>query len=215
MEPNEFRKNVLIDFKMMVDTDLGSALYLRCNSTNTRVFEDFVLDASLDFFRYKTLCRDELNPIGYLFKENYRGSSDSIYGELVNTKWKQVIEWSPITDILNLMQNAIQTGYIITVNCQNREEEEAVKKLTNRFHAVVNRSDVSNYDFLYMHYIRDIEFRKWNVDKKVIYLYNWKLNHAEFNDVDDTSLSPYAFPYIEKAVFNFINPYKSFVIPKG
>ena len=215
MKPNEFRRNVLVDFKMLIDTDLGSAMYLKCNTTNKALFEDFVNTANLDFFRYKSLCRDEVNPIGYMFKEQYKGSSDTIYGELMANKWASVIEWSPITDITDMMRAGITTGYMVTVNCKNEDEKNTVPKLSHRFHAVINEEDVSKYDFLYIHYVRDIEFRKWNVDKKVIYLYNWKLNHVEFDDVGDTSLSVYAAPYIDKAIFNFINPYKEFVIPKG
>jgi hypothetical protein len=162
------------------------------------------------------LARKEENPIAYLFKPEYAGHADTIYGELMANKWDKVLEFSPVTDIAKMLYfGAKDGGYRVTINCANEIEEKAVKKYTNMWSTKINVEDVSKYQVLYIYYIEDIIRRKWNVDAKSVYLYDWAKNHINDDIKESEAINPLAFRWVGETIFTFIKPYASFELPNG
>ena len=206
--PVHNNQNILVDFNCIYDTALGSALYLRLCSKNQTYYHDFLSKSSFDYFRYMALNRSEENPIAYLFKDEYAGHADTIYGELKADKWNKVLEYSPPTEIANVMYLGAKDGkYRITINCENDLEVKRSKDFTNLWNTKINVEDVSKYDVLYIYDIEDIIRRKWNIDKKVVYLYDWAKNHVGFKMDAKAGINPLAIRWMDKAIFNFISPY--------
>ena len=216
MTPVNNNQNVLVDFKCLFDTDLGSAMYLRCCSSRFDYFHDFITKSDLLYFRYMALSRKEENPIEYLFKPEYAGHADTLYGEMKSKKWSKVLSYSPVTEISRVLFLGIKDGgYKVTVNCSCQEEVDKIKELTNMWSTVIDEVDISKYQVLYVYYIQDIVRRKWNIDKKVVYLYDWSKNHINDDINQREAINPLAIRWADKAIFNFIKPYSDFELPVG
>lgn len=216
MKPNEFRKDVLVDFNMLWDTDFGSALYLRASTTKKEFFEEHILTANLQYFKYMALARKEENPVEYMFKDTFKGNADSLYGQLILEKWSKVLEYSPLTSISKMLLMAAKNcGYNVTVNCRNEEEASRVRLFTNRWKPVVGVEDVKGFDFLYVHDLVEIIRRKWNVEGKVIYLYDYALNHENYDVHNGDAIHHLALRWADTTTFNLIPPYSDFKLPVG
>ena len=85
-----YRKNTLIDFSMLFDTDIGCCLYLY-DKAKKDFFEPYIYKATYEYIRYMVLCRKEKNPIRFMFKDEYKKNADSIYDKLLENKWDKVI----------------------------------------------------------------------------------------------------------------------------
>ena len=216
MQPNQFRQNALVDFNMLWDTDLGSALYLRVFVKNTQYLEPNITTANLDYFKYMALSRKEENPIEYMFKDEYKGNADTLYGQLLAEKWDKVLKYSPMTDLCKMFKLAVtQGGYKVTVNCRNELEENQVKLFTNLWKTKQNVEDIKDYDFIYMHDLIEIIRRQWDVSGKIIYLYNYSKNHEEDDLSNKDAINHLALRWTEVATFNLIEPYAGYKLPVG
>jgi hypothetical protein len=162
------------------------------------------------------VARKEENPITYLFKPEYAGNADSIYGEMKLNKWDKVLKYSPPTEISRMLYlGAKDGGFKISINCENELEAKKVSDFTNLWKIEYNVSDTSKYQVLYMYDIEDIIRRKWDVDGKVVYLYDWAKNHTNYDINATDAINPLALRYINTTIFNFITPYKDFKLPVG
>ena len=216
MKPNEFRRNVLVDFNMLWDTDFGAALYLRASTTKTEYFEDHIVKANLQYFKYMALSRKDENPVTYMFKDTYKGHADALYGQMLVEKWHKVIEYSPMTSIARVLMLAVKDGgYRVTVNCRNEEESKRVKLFTHLWTPVIQVDDVSSFDFLYVHDIVELIRRRWNVEGKVIYLYDYSKNHENDDVHNEDAIHHLALRWAQVATFNLISPYADYQMPNG
>ena len=216
MKPNEFRNNVLVDFNMLWDTDLGAALYLRASTKKTEYFEDHIMTANLQYFKYMALARKEENHVEYMFKDIYKGNADTLYGELLAKKWNKVLDFSPVTSICKMFLMAVRDGgYKVTVNCRNEEEVKRVKLFTNLWSAKTNVEDVKDYNFLYVHDLVELIRRRWVVEGKVVYLYDYSKNHENDDVHNEDAVHHLALRWANVATFNFISPYADYKMPVG
>lgn len=204
--------SILVDFSILYDTDIGSALYLYTNSKNKEFFEDYLKEATYDFFKFQALTRSEQNPIKYLFKDEYKDSADDIYKDLIETKWDKVLKCSPLTDILPaLIVTASQYGIVIQVNCTNKEEEAKFRTVST-WETFINKDITTGYNTLYLKDIREI--LKLDVVGKVVYLYDYSLNYLNC-DMAEKAIHEIAIPFSNTTQFKFISPFKDFVLPEG
>lgn len=207
----------MIDFHMLVDTDLGAALYLQKNAKNKKVFQEHIPNVNIFYLQYMALTRKEENPIEYMFLDEFKGHADTIYGELMAEKWDAVLDNSPVTDILNVVYASYKmAGYKITINCRNEAEEKRVKLVTHDWKTVIDIKDTSPFFCLYLHDIMSILRNDYQVEGKTVYLYNYSKNHPndEMYD-DDADIHPLALRWQNSVIFKFISPYKTFKMPVG
>lgn len=214
---DKYRKRLMIDFNMLIDTDLGSALYLQRNVKNKQFFKDHIPDVNIFYLQYMALTRKEENPIEYMFRTEYKGHADSIYGELMFEKWEKVLDHSPTTDILKVVLSSYKNaGYKITVNCRNEEEINRTKLITKDWLTEIQVKDVSIFPCLYLHDIASIDRNRYDVKGKSIYLYNYSRNHPNYEMYEgNTEIHPDALKWKDTTIFKFISPYSKFIMPKG
>ena len=216
MKPNDFRKDVIVDFNMMWDTDFGAALYLRASTTKTEFFEEHIPKANLQYFKYMALARKEENPVEYMFRDVYKGNADSLYGQLLAEKWDKVLSYSPMTGISKMVLMAVKDcGYRATINCRNEEEQKVARLFTNKWSAEVNVADVKGYDFLYVHDLLELIRRQWDVDGKVVYLYDYSRNHEDYDVHNGDAIHHLALRWADTTTFNLIQPYADYKLPVG
>ena len=216
MTVDVYRRSIMVDFNMLVDTDFGCAIYLQKNTKNTKFFKEHIPKANLFYLQYMALSRKEKNPIEYMFNDEYKGNADSIYGELVTQKWNKVLDVSPTTDIMKLFVVSYKgAGYKITVNCMNQEEANKINLLLHDWNTEIDIKDVSPFFCLYLHDIMSIVERGYNIEGKSIYLYNYSKNHPNDEMDDLTAIHPIAIRWNNSAEFNFISPYGNFKMPIG
>ena len=216
MKPNEFRNNVIVDFNMLWDTDLGSALYLRASTTKTEYFDDHIMKANLQYFKYMALARKEENPVEYMFKDVYKGNADTLYGQILAEKWAKVLDFSPLTAICKMFLMAVREGgYKVTVNCRNEEEVKRVKLFTNTWTPKLQVEDVKEYDFIYVHDLVELIRRRWNIEGKVVYLYDYSKNHENDDVHNGDAIHHLALRWANVTTFNFISPYADYKMPVG
>lgn len=206
------KQKILVDFNMLIDTDVGSCLYLLKNTTKKEYFKDNINYWSYLFIKYQVITRKDENPISVLFKEEYQESSNNIYNELKNSKWGDIIDVSPLTDITAVIL-AMATNnefYEIYINCKNKyEKDKIIKEFNNVFKIVENEQDFVKYVSLYIHDLKDIFGKK--LMGKVVFLYDYALNYFD-KDMHTKAINEYAIPYYGTTEFKFITPYKDFVL---
>lgn len=211
-----YRKTIMVDFHVLIDTDLGAALYLQRHTKNKRFFEKHIPDANVYYLQYMALTRKEYNPIEYMFLNEYKGNADKIYTELMNEKWDQVVNQSPITDILKIFVTSYKRGgYKFTVNCRNQAEVDKMNLLTKEWNAEIQVKSVEPFFCLYLHDIMSIIDNDYDVKGKSIYLYNYSKNHPNDEMTDMTAIHPIALRWKNTTDFSFISPYINFQIPVG
>lgn len=216
IEANKFKNKCLVDFNMVVDTDMGSAMYLRYCTTKKDIFYENIFDCSIQYFRYMAIARKEANPIEYMFKPEYAGNAGAIYGDMLATKWDKVLEYSPITDICKVFLQGIRHGgYDVTINCRNEAEAAKAKNITNMWKIKIEETDVSKYNILYIHDLESILERHWDVSGKVIYLYDWARNHEGYDIKNGAAVHHLFLRWSNVATFNLISPYAKYELPEG
>ena len=212
-----YRQRIMIDFHMLIDTDLGSALYLQKNAKNKKFFYEHMKNVNIFYLQYMALTRKEENPIEYMFLPEYRGHADSIYGELLFSKWDRVLDHSPTTDILKVVFSSYKNaGYKITINCRNEEEARRIKLVTKDWHSLIDIKDVSSYFSIYLHDLISVDRNKYDIRGKSVYLYNYSRNHPNNEMYDgNNELPKEALKWRNTTVFKFISPYSKFTLPEG
>ena len=204
--------SVLTDFNILFDTDIGAALYVYMKSSNKEYFEDYLKEASYEFFRFKVLTRKDPNPIKFLFKKEYKKSADDIYKDLFNQKWDKVIANSPMTDILPaFVISASNYGIITQVNCKNQAEVDKMHSISS-WETFINIKDVTPYSTINIHDI--MEVLNFDVVGKTVYVYDYALNYLN-NDMVTKAIHPIAIPFAGTTQFKIISPFKDFQLPEG
>lgn len=212
-----YRKRIMIDFNMLIDTDIGCALYLQRNATNKKLFQEHIPSVNIFYLQYMALTRKEENPIEYMFANEYKGHADTIYGELLAEKWESVLNHSPTTDILKVVYSGYKNaGYKITINCRNDEEVKKIKLLTHDWKTEIDLKDTEPFFSLYLHDIMSILRNDYKVEGKTVYLYNYSKNHADDEMSDNNAdIHPIALRWKATTIFKFISPYSKFKMPLG
>lgn len=212
-----YRKKLMIDFHMLLDTDLGVAIYLKDHVKNINFFQDNISGVNIFYLQYMALTRKEENPIEYMFQDRYKGNADNIYGELMLNKWKNVLDHSPTTEILKVVYNGYKkNGYKITINCRNEDEVDRTRLICKEWNPIINIKDVSLYSSLFLHDIVSIERNGYDVSGKTVYLYNYSKNHPNDEMKDNyNEIHQDAIKWAGKTIFKFISPYATFKMPIG
>lgn len=208
-----YRKNTLIDFSVLFDTDIGCCLYLYEKSKRD-FFEPYIFNATYSYIKYMVLTRKEKNPIKFMFKNEYKKNADEIYTQLLDKKWEEVVIRSPATDILKLIIGLQMSNIInITINCRNEiEENRILEKINKEWETKINETDFSHYFIIYAHDVEDLLNK--DLKEKVINLYGYARNYSN-KDMSTEALSEYCVLFANTTKFILISPFADFVLPEG
>lgn len=209
----DFRKNTLVDFSVLFDTDIGCCLYLY-KYAKKDFFESYIYTATYEYIQYMVLCRKERNPIRFMFKNEYKKNADIIYNELLEKKWNKVLNISPPTDILKIIMGLHLADIAnITVNCRNEEEVKKLNRsIEEHWKTVVNEENFDDYFVLYVHDMEDI--LKRDLKEKVVNLYGYARNYVN-KDMRNQAISEYCILFANTTKFTLISPFSNFVLPEG
>lgn len=211
IEP-KFRQ-ILIDFSMLIDTDEGCIKYLLKQYPNSVYFNDYMKSCSDYFIRYSLLNRTDYNPLSVLLKNEYRSSIDSLYKELLKEKWEEVLELSPITDILKFLNTMLrETGYSLTVNCRNIHEQVKLESLDNidkSWRVQIDCKDIRKYFCLFIKNMLSLS-NKNRLEGKTMYFYDYGPN---FSDYKKKEVDPVLALLSKTNIIKFISPYNDFEFP--
>lgn len=208
-----YRKNTLVDFSVLFDTDIGCCLYLY-KQAKRKFFEPYIYTATYSYIRYMVLSRKEKNPIRFMFKKEYKKNADSIYNQLLEKQWDKVISFSPQTNILKLIFNLqINNLSNLSINCRNEEESKKIKSFSQiNWNVVINETDYKDYFIIYAHDMEEQITR--DIKGKVVNLYGYARNHTS-KDLSLEALSEYCILFANVTQFTLIPPFSDFIIPEG
>ena len=119
--------NILVDFNMVVDTDLGLINMMKKEYNNTEFVLSYINSMNDKIIIEQLLDRKEKNPLSIIIKDEYKDSIDNLYKEFLETEYDNILKYNTLTDIMNLIRVYINTGAVyITIICKNKSEEQFI-----------------------------------------------------------------------------------------
>lgn len=203
-------KDLLVDFSTLIDTDLAVIAYLLDKYPKSKFFLEECKNWTVYFTKCKVLTRKDINPVTVILKDDYQDQADNLYNELLETKWKEVINIAPVTDILNLLGSTYDyAGYVITVKCRNEAEEKYIKERFKDWKTLIGKENTNSYSTFFIHDLQKRAEELLGVGGKAIYIYYHNPNFLNFKQ---GVLKEYAAGILNNNV-KLIEPYKGMVLP--
>lgn len=152
----------LIDFDMIVDSELGLIRFIRDNFQDPRAFDLDVLNRSDSEILSLLYSRTNINPLSIISTKENMGDIDKLYKSFNETYRKEILKKSIAEGrFLKFIQMMITTGHTIGVSCSICIKDDLEKReITSRFGNVntISKSDkvsICNKDAFY---VRDYSF---------------------------------------------------------
>lgn len=174
--------NIIITFDLLYDTDLGLLKLIKSKYNNPEIVKREYLDNITDIAIIDILLKNkDKNPLSFIINDKYHNHIDSLYDDFFTNKYDEVLLYSPMTEIVNLISlYKMSKAISINVLCKNKLEEQAIKELNNEYNTILkeeNKVSVEDYDSIYIKYINDINlFDHEHIKGKNIYIGNYSYN---------------------------------------
>ena len=204
-------KNILVDFDVLFDTAYSSAKYILKSYPNSKYIIKEAYSWTPYFLKCKIITRDNFNPIDMLLREEYKDQAESLYEELRNRHWDEILRKSPQTDIVKLINTGYADyGYTIYVNCSHLSEQMMIERMKPDWKAEVDINNAKPFFSLYIYNIDTIMDRVRNIDGKSLYIYYHKPNFINYKEqIPNESVLPLGV----SNTIAFIEPYRNLTIP--
>lgn len=122
--------NILVDFNIVVDTDLGLINMMKKEYNNTDFVLSYINNMKDKVIIDQLLERENKNPLSIIIRDEYRESIDDLYKEFLETEYDNILKHSSVTDIMNLVSTYINTGAVhADIICKNKSEEQLINNL--------------------------------------------------------------------------------------
>jgi hypothetical protein len=200
----------LVEFDCIIDTDLSIIEFMLNRYNNSEYFKDEVIhSSSTNAIRNLLLFRENKNPLSILFKDEYIESIDSILEEILSNYKEEIIANSHPTDVFRFIKTLNETDGIIKtrINCSNRSEQELIKKHDSSMFTVLNETDVSPYNCIFIKYLDNI-IKYTNLGGKYIFMINARYNLSKDFRPKSISIIPAEYNKIRT-----IDPYIGLRVP--
>lgn len=173
--------DILTDFDIILDTDIGVLNVLKYKYNNPNYFNsDLINNIDDKALVYNLIHRRYDNILDLFIKEEYKEQSGSLYNQIVTNNLDDVYNNSLLTECFNLFKVYLQTNVIsITVLCKNEKEEQIINELDSNF-KILRYSDsekinCDEYDSIFLKNYKDVsKFKK--LESKNIFIYNYANN---------------------------------------
>lgn len=186
--------NILVDFDLVVDTDLGLINMMKKEYNNSEFVLRYLNSMKDKIIIDQLLEREEKNPLSIIIKEEFKDSIDSLYKEFTETEYDNILKYSSVTDIMHLITVYINTGTVhAVIICKNKSEEQLINNLNiPQLKVIVEKDkskiDLSSYDSIFIKDYSDI--LKFNgVIAKNIFIGNYKFNLEDDNRIPLNDIS--------------------------
>ena len=182
--------NVLIDFNMVIDTDIGLLRFMLMNGYS----DDSFFNKKVKNKEQKDLIkllqnRDEANPLSLFFRKDNEAIYSQrykLYNEFIDTNYKDIIDLSIKTSMFDLCNIWKQLGEIRpTILCKNIEEEHLIESKDKNLATVISNYediDLDKYDSIF---VKDcyklLDFPTDALYRKGIYVADYAFNHDTTN----------------------------------
>lgn len=186
--------NILVDFNMVVDTDLGLINMMKREYNNTEFVLKYINSMKDKIIIDQLLERKDKNPLSIIIKDEFRDSIDNLYKEFIETEYDNILKYSSTTDIISLINVYINTGAVhVDIICKNKSEEQIINNLNIPQLKVIvendkSKIDLSNYDTIFIKDYSDI-LNFTEVVAKNIFIGNYKFNLEDDNRIPLNDIS--------------------------
>lgn len=176
---------IILDFTACVDISLGMLRYLKFSDKfDKKYFDENVTLRSDAYLKHRIISSKEKNPLSIIFKEEYHDSIDSLYQELIEKHYKDIMMTSTITDIyrlsLTIMKAKDVSNMTCTINCHTDLEAECISKILgsdNKYPVVQQVYDMDEYDTLFIMNRDEVDkYKNLDQPQKAVYLGNKAYN---------------------------------------
>lgn len=176
---------ICVPFDMIYFLDFGILKVLKEKYFDDRYFESYIYENTDERITYELLSRSNKNPLSIITKENYKDKIDSLYKELLETEYENIIKNSPTTRIKDMiitgkkMMNLLQA----TIVCKNELEEQIIKndKDFKRIN-IDSKYDYKGCDTVFYNDIFDILNNIQNIGGKNVIVSNVKYNLRSYDN---------------------------------
>lgn len=171
--------NILCDFESIVDLDLATVYYIATHIKNVDLIDTNILKASSNSaIRNLLLFRSNKNPLSIIIKEEYKDSLDKLYKDLMEKHEQEILDICTFNDIARYIKTLYTTGKLvnITVNCETELQLEYAKKNMPELNSVLNETNISNYNTLFIKYSSNL-LKFGEIEEKKIYIVNAMYNY--------------------------------------
>ena len=161
MRQAAYGNNILAEFDCIVDINYGILRLIQIKYNNSDYIKQHILDADDYTLKCILLERKEYNPLYIALKDDYRDNAESLYNEIINNEYNEVLKYSYGNALFGLMNVYINTeGAInVTVLCKNETQEQYIKKLNKNMKVIISEYkdiDTSEYDSYFVEYYPNI-----------------------------------------------------------
>lgn len=175
------RNNILVDFSLLFDIDLGLIKTIKEGFNNKEVFEQFLFNIDDEYIISQLYLRKEINPLSLIIMDKYKSQCDDLLEQFTSEEHSNIIKNSTKTNAFKLIEAySISDLVNIDVLCKNISEEQLIKSLNlNKVNAIVQDNislvNIKTYDSIYLKDVKDsLKFK--NLKGKHIYVGNYKFN---------------------------------------
>lgn len=187
------KNSILVDFNMIIDTDLGLFKIIKERYSNGQFVNGLFFKMNDEVLIYELLMRKEINPLSIVLKKELLDNRDSLYKEFIDVEYDNILKASKGTNILDLMCVYLSTGSAdVVVFCKNKSEEQLINKYNNELRTIIvdeyKDIDISQYDSIFIKdYTQCTKFS--NLNAKNIFVARYKFNlDDELTPIKDISL---------------------------
>lgn len=203
--------NILISYKCVLDTDMAVINYMIKNYYKSKYINKDLIKATDYYKQYLLMTRKEINPLSVVIKEEYKDSINSLYKELQDNHWMDVLRFSSIMSFPQVLDMIYeQSGYHPVIDCENTQIGEFIHRHSKiKWDYKVQCKDIKNFFCIISHDYEELMKYK-PLQGKSIYLpdveYNYKDKKKEVPHIILQGLRM-------QNEIKFYTPYAEFIYP--
>lgn len=181
----EYGSNILIEFDMIVDTEIGLLRLVREEYCDESVFYSGFLELDDHLLKGQMMERIEPNPLIVSMRDKNVDRADSYYKQFFEKRYDDILARSCSTALLKLVKRFIDTEGVIrvTILCEDEKQKLIIRELfkdclMSLLNIEVIKDGVYDVERFTELFIRDVRRlpRYQNVSGKTIYLARYHHN---------------------------------------
>ena len=120
-----FSSNILYYSESIIDIDLGVVRFIKKNFSNSKYMDQDILKNNDELF-YKSLLvsRENPNPLSVIINPIYKDSADSLYNEILEANYDEILEMTSPLALFPIFINSIESGFLnVSILYKNEHEK--------------------------------------------------------------------------------------------
>lgn len=215
----EYGSNILVEFDMIVDTEVGLMRLIKDEYCNGAVFDESILNLNDHLMKGLLMERFSPNPLIVPFRDSSKTEMmDSFYNQFFERRYDDILSKSCSTAITKLVKKFVDTEGVIrvTILCEDEKQKLIAKELfkdclMSLIYFDVIKDDTYDVKLFSELFVRDVRRlpRYSNLSGKTIYLARY--NHNLDKDLMERKilfpLKDYAILYADDNQFRIVTLY--------